>query len=156
MCGRASFDTRGNANLREQAVNAQLQARGMRADQATNGLAMGEEDQGGHALDAHLHRRLQVLVGIHAGETQFADVGLAQLLEDRGQRAAGRAPGGREIDDHRQRRLQDLLGKILVGDGQYSIISIHCLYSFLSVEPNGYSSGRYACYRLQWKYTCSS
>src|SRR5258708_32597538 len=128
----------------------------MRADQATNGLAIGEEDQGGYALDDHLRRHLQVLVGIHAGETQLAAVGRGQFLEDRGQRAAGRAPGSREIDDHRQRRLQDLLGKILVGDGQYSIISIHCLYSFLSVEPNGYSSGRYACYRLQWKYTCSS
>jgi hypothetical protein len=52
--------------------------------------------------------------------------------------------------------LQDLLGKILVGDGQHCIISVHCLYLFLSVEPNGYSSGRYAYYRLQWKYTCSS
>src|SRR6266700_59310 len=54
----------------------------MRADQATNGLAIGEEDQGGHALDAHLHGRLQVLVGIHAGETQQALVGLTQFLED--------------------------------------------------------------------------
>src|SRR5260370_16220032 len=128
----------------------------MRADQATNGLAIGEEDQGGDALDAHLHGRLQVLISIHAGETQLAGVGLAQFLEDGGQRAAGRAPGGRESDDHRQRRLQDLLGKILVGDGQDSIISIHCLYSVLSVEPNGSSAGRYACDRLQWKCTCSS
>src|SRR6266567_4013797 len=106
-----------NANLREQAVNAQLQARGMRADQATNGLAIGEEG---------------------------------------GQHAAGRTPGGREIDDHRQRRMPDLLGKILVGDGQDRSISIHCVYSFLSVEPNGSSSGRSACDRLPWKWTCSS
>jgi hypothetical protein len=138
-----------NANLREHAVNALLQARGMRADQATNGLAIGEEDQGWHALDAHLHGRPQVLVGIQAGETQLAGVRLTQLLEDGGQRAAGRAPGGREIDDHRQRRVQDLLGKILVGDGQYRSIFIHWLYSFLSIEPNGCSSGRYACDRLQ-------
>ena len=60
----------------------------MRADQATNGLTIGEEDQGGHTPDAHLHRRLQVLVGIHAGETQLAGVGLAQFLEDGGQRPA--------------------------------------------------------------------
>src|SRR6266700_3268124 len=133
-----------NANLREQAVNAQLQARGMLADQATNGLAIAEEDQGGHALDAHLHGRLQVLVG------------LTQFLEDGGQHAAGRTPGGREIDDHRQRRMPDLLGKILVGDGQDRSISIHCVYSFLSVEPNGSSSGRSACDRLPWKWTCSS
>src|SRR6266704_1224138 len=99
-----------NANLREQAVNAQLQAR----------------------------------------------VGLTQFLEDGGQHAAGRTPGGREIDDHRQRRMPDLLGKILVGDGQDRSISIHCVYSFLSVEPNGSSSGRSACDRLPWKCTCSS
>jgi len=49
---------RGNANLREQAVNALLQACGMWAEQATNRSAIGEEDQG----------------------------------------AAGRASGGREID----------------------------------------------------------
>src|SRR6266566_385810 len=125
-------------------------------DQAVNGLAIGEEDQGGHALDAHLHGRLQVLVGIHAGETQQALVGLTQFLEDGGQHAAGRTPGGREIDDHRQRRMPDLLGKILVGDGQDRSISIHCVYSFLSVEPNGSSSGRSACDRLPWKWTCSS
>lgn len=28
--------------------------------------------------------------------------------------------------------MQNLLGKVLVGDGQHQIISIHCLYSFLS------------------------
>ena len=84
---------------------AGAQACETRAEQASNGLTIGEEDQGGHALDAHLRRRLQVLVGIHAGETQLADVGLAQFLEDGSQRTAGRAPRGREIDEHRQRRL---------------------------------------------------
>ena len=128
----------------------------MRAYQATNRLSISEEDQGGHTLDAYLHGRLQVLVCIHAGKEQLACVGLAQFLEDRCQGAAGWAPGGREIDDHRQRRLQDMLGKILIGDSQYCIIYIHSLFSFLSVEPDGYFSDRYACYRLQWKYTCSS
>ena len=64
----------------------------MRTDQATNWLAISKEDQGGHALDAYLHGRPQVLVGIHAGETQLADIGLAQFLEDGSQRTAGRTP----------------------------------------------------------------
>src|SRR5438046_3054972 len=100
----------------------------MRADKATNWLSISKEDQGGHALDAYLHWHLQVLVGIHACKTQLTCVGLAQFLEDGCQRAAGWAPGSREIDDHLQWCLQDLLCKILISDSQYRIISIHCLF----------------------------
>ena len=90
-----------NANLREKAVYALLQACRMRANQATNLLAIGKEHKGGHALDADFHGCLQVLIGIHACKTQLTCVGLAQFLEDGCQRAAGWAPGGCEIDNHR-------------------------------------------------------
>lgn len=75
---RADFlGSRNNSGLREQVIDAHLQARGMRTNQATNGLSVGEEDQGGYTLDAYLRGRLQVLVRIHAGEAYLTGVGQA-------------------------------------------------------------------------------
>ena len=105
LCPSELIWHRDNTNLCKQAIYTLLQACWMRADQTTNGLTISEEDQGGHALDAYLYGRLQILVGIHTGKTQLAVIGMAQFLEDRCQRAAGWAPGGREIDNHRQRCL---------------------------------------------------
>src|SRR5437879_9898113 len=93
------------AHLREQAINALLQPRGMRADQAACWLAIDVEHEGGHTLNALLARGPRILVDIHARETQATRVALAQFLINRRQRVTRRTPGRRKINDDWQLRL---------------------------------------------------
>jgi hypothetical protein len=115
----------GGADLGQQAIDTLLQARGMRANQASYGLTVGVKDKGWHSLNALLDGGLRILINIHTSKAYLAGVRLAQFFIDRGQSVAGRAPGSREVDNHRQLRLQNLGGKILIADGQNMILLFH-------------------------------
>jgi hypothetical protein len=120
-----------SARLRQQALNALLQAAWMRADHTPNRPSTREQDERWNALDAQLGRYQHVLVSIHLHETQLFLIGIAQPRKERGQHAAGRAPVRREIDDHRERGVEHALLKILVThQKQIGMIFYHSFLSF--------------------------
>jgi hypothetical protein len=109
----------------------------MRADQASCRLAISKKDRGGHNLNVHLYGCLHIFIGIHARKAQFACIDRTELCKDRRQRATGRAPGGCEIDDYRNLRLRNLLGKILVCNGQNQVTALSQGFSPLSKARSG-------------------
>src|SRR5213595_3490221 len=86
-----------------------------RADALVDELAVLEEEQRRDPHDHELLRDPRVLVRVELRERHLARVGLRQLVDHRGNRAAGRAPLGPEVDDD-VRMLLNRLVEIGVGD----------------------------------------
>src|SRR6185312_5929873 len=76
-----------------------------------------EDDHRGDRLDGEARRRARVLVDVQLGDLDLPGALGGQRLQDRGDGAAGTAPGRPEIDQHRNGRVLDLLLPAGVGDG---------------------------------------
>src|SRR5208337_2050332 len=86
------------------------------ADELFHNLPVLEDEQGGNAGDFVAHWRGAVAVNIHFADLDFALIFAGELFDDRSDRAAGTAPGGPEIDQHRLIGLQYIGIEISVGD----------------------------------------
>jgi hypothetical protein len=97
---------------REQRLEELLDLRGrLRADELAGQPTVLERLHGGDALDAERGRDVRVGVGVELGQRHLALALGHEPLEHRGQLAAGPAPRGPEVDDHRHlvRALDDVL-----------------------------------------------
>ena len=85
-----------------------------RAGLLEDDLALLDDHQRGHCLDAGGLGQILIGVDVHLGE---CDVRVVRIvggrLEDRAERAARAAPGGPEVDEH----------DLVVGDGLYQLSS---------------------------------
>ena len=79
-----------------------------------DGLAALEDNQRRDGADLELLAYLAVVVGIELADLDPAVVFLGQFVDDGGDHAAGHAPLGPEIHQHRQGRLDDLGLKIRI------------------------------------------
>src|SRR5213592_353771 len=70
-----------------------------RADDLVDELAVLEEEQRRDPHDHELLRDPRVLVRVELHERHLPGIGLRELVDHRGDRAAGRAPLGPEVDD---------------------------------------------------------
>src|SRR4029079_16512257 len=72
-----------------------------RADALTSHLALDEQSERPRALDAKAGRRDRVLVDVQLRQLELAAHVAGDSLEDRSDDAARPAPGGPEVDQHR-------------------------------------------------------
>src|SRR5215467_5867290 len=68
-------------------------------EDAVGHLAVLEEDEGGNGRDLIFHRDRGRFVHVDLRDGQLAEVLIRQLVDDRGHRAAGTAPGSPEVPE---------------------------------------------------------
>src|SRR5208282_5085957 len=81
-------------------------------------LSAFEDQQGWDAAHAIALRRGSVAIHVHFGSFYLALIRLCDLIHHRGKSAAGTAPGGPEIDQHRLLTFEHLLIEVSVSDFQ--------------------------------------
>jgi hypothetical protein len=107
---------------------------GHRAHDLIHYFAVFVEQDGGNALNVQLGGDRRIFLNLQFADFSFARVFASQLLDDRGDHAAGTAPSGPAIDQHRNIRLQNLLVKIRVSQSNIFGFSRAHDYLFKSYE----------------------
>lgn len=86
------------------------------ADALVHQLTIFQEDDGGDVANAVFHANLAVVVHIDLSDDGFAVILFRQFFDNGTDHAAGTAPFGPEINDHRLIAVQGQLFKVLAGE----------------------------------------
>jgi hypothetical protein len=89
------------------------------ADDLFLNLAVLDDQQIGNSSDAVTRRRFGIVVDVYFDHLEPAGILARQLVDERSDGPAGRAPRRPEIDQHRLVGLQDFLVEVRIGDMVY-------------------------------------
>ena len=97
---QACTDTEPKCAIAHHITNTYLKSVGVGTDDLLDGLALVEDDKGGHGLDADLGRDLFLRIDVDLVEVDLVAGGrVRDLLEDGADDPARTAPGSPEVND---------------------------------------------------------